>query len=282
MSNYVRYTGENNRGPSPIIFGDIAKCYHDQWVGKCVVVYDDFQNVGVLTSAGATGAPYTYQDGGVTIKGSTALPDLGSTGALGEIRIVHDGTDADEGSFQLGSGSGVFRLETTAANAGKVMFECRVRKSTIVDNGLAFFAGLGTGDVATNYLADSTGDLIAAKGFIGFQNLHDDGDHVDTLYQEISQTKAQVLANAATMVANTFMKLGFIYDPGFPDDKKIKFFVDGVDTGTYVTKTQMDAATFPQATSGLIPMFLTQIETATAFEAGVDWICAVQYQAGEE
>ena len=281
MSNYVRYTGENNRGPSPIIFGDLAKCYHDQWVGKCVVVYDDFASLGVLASAGASGPPYSYQDSGVTIQGETDLPNLGSAGALGELRIVHDGTDHDEAHFQLGSGS-VFRLETTAANAGKVMFECRIRKSTIADSGLAFFAGLGTANVASGYLVDTSGALAADKGYIGFRNLHDDGDHVDTIFQEISQTQVEVLANAATMVADTFMKLGFIYDPSFPDDKKIKFFVDGVDTGTYVTKTQMDAVTFPQATSGLVPMFLTQIETGTAFEAGVDWICAVQYQAGEE
>jgi hypothetical protein len=252
---------------------------HNQIIGKCVVVYNDFADVGILASAGASGGPYTYQDGGVTIQGATALPSLSD--ALGVIKINHDGTDADEGGFQLGSGS-VFRLETTAANAGLVLFEARVRKSTVADSGLAFFLGLGTSPVATNYLVDGTGDLIATGGFVGFQCLHDDGDKADTLYQEISQTKAQVLANAATLVADTWMKLGFAYDPNNDDDKKIKFYVDGVDTGTYVTKTQMDAATFPQVTTGLVPMLLSQIETATAnFNIECDWICAVQYMANE-
>lgn len=55
------------------------------------------------------------------------------------------------------------------------------------------------------------------------------------------------ITGAAVPVADTFLKLGFIYDPTAPATKRIKVYVDNVEEGTYVTSTNIEAATFPDA-----------------------------------
>lgn len=277
MSNYVRYAGEVNRGPSPIIFGDIAKCFHDQWEGKALIVYDDFATPTLHDSASVQGGYYTYEDTGVVIAGSAGPPVLsGVAHGLGELEISGNDADNDEGHVQFGYG-GMFRLDNGSGNTGKVMFECRVKKASIANDALGFFLGLATGPVAGDYLVDNTAALKADRGFIGFACFLDDGDKADVVYQGASQTMQTVLANAVTLAANTYVKLGFIYNPFELDaSKKIKFYVNSVDIGYYVNTTQIDTATFPEGET-LQPVWLTKVGAAAESKTQLDWICAVQY-----
>lgn len=288
MSNYTRLHAEGtvDRGPSPIIFGDVAKLQHDQIKGKCVVIYDDFADLPTHTSAGAAGNYYTYQDTGVTIQQGTAVASLsGVARSLGTLEVGGNDADNDEGHIQFGSGAGTFRVDNASGNTGKVMFECRITKEDVTDaNTTGFFVGLGTGPVATNYLVDNTAALIASKGFIGFLSTTDDGDAVDIVYQAANQTMQTVLANAAAITVNTFVKLGFLIDPfEIDENKQIKFYVNSADSGSYVTTTNMDAATFPEG-EALIPMFLTKngdgANEENKFKA--DWVCAAQYLSDEQ
>ena len=284
MSNYVRLYGEGNRGPSPEIFGDLAKMQHDEIRGKCIVVYDDFGMCPIQASVSASGGYYTYQDTGVTIQGADGPIDIGSTdakAALGVLEITGNDADNDEGHVQFGYG-GMFRIGNTSGNTGKVCFEARFKKSALTDEGVAAFIGLGTGPVAHNYLVDDTGELIASKGFVGFRGLNDDGDKLDIVYQAANQTLQTVLVNAVTLVAAEYVKLGFIYDPSQIDaSKKIRFFVDETEAGSYVSTTNIDAATFPED-EALAPMLLTKVGTSTLLPVGLDWVCAVQYGDNQE
>lgn len=277
MSNVTRYTGETGRGPSPIIFGDMSKHLQNQLMGKCLVVYDDFGSVPIHASAGASGGYYTYQDSGVTIKGWGTC-DLAN--ALGVLEVAGNDADNDEGHLQMGSGA-QFKIDNASSNTGKVMFEARFRTESIADNGCAFMLGLGSGDVGANTLVDDTGAYIATGAFIGFQRLNDDGDQLDIVYQAASQTLQQVEANALTLVANTWYRVGFVYDPDQSDSKKITFYINGGDAGSYVTTTNIDAATFPEG-EALIPLVLTKVGTAAEAKFQVDYVAAVQYMDGED
>lgn len=279
MTNIVRHYNNVYRGPSPIIFGDLAKLREDNYWGRCLLLFDDFAAPTNHASASASGGYYTYQDTGVTIGGYDGPPDLGSAANKAEqgvLRITHDGTDEDEGHVQFGHG-GAFVIDNGSGNTGKLMFEARVKKSNITDDRVSQFIGLGTGPVAADYMVDATGALIATKGFIGFLNDQDDGDQWDTAYQALSQAFTELQANAATIVAATYQKLGFLYDPTQLDaTKKIRFFVDGVELNTGVSTTNIDAATFPEG-EALAPIFLTKISTANAITVDIDWICCAQY-----
>lgn len=276
MSNYTRYWGEPCRGPSPIIFGDVAKLQHDQIMGRALVFYDDFAWIGSHASAQASGGYPTYQDTGVTITQKETIVDTNKE--LGVLEIANNDADNDEGQVVFGT-PGAFALRTTSGNASKVMFEARINKSGIGDNGLAFFVGLGSLAPAADNLVNNTGALAATLSCLGFQCLQDDGDQVDIVYQETGQTKQTVLANAVQLTANTYVKLGFIFDPNSLDPAKtVKFYIasDGLqptEQSVYLNTTQVTAATFPDD-SLLSPVLYTKTGAAAEVKARLDVITA--------
>lgn len=287
MSNYVRYNGESLNSPSPKLFGDMSKVLHDEIMGRCIVVYDHFGSLGQL-SAGTAGVSLSgkyasYVNTGVTIAGYSGVADIGtgSTGALGVLEIAGNDADNDQGFVQFGSGAGAFRIDNASGNTGKVAFEARFLTESIANDGVAFFLGLGTGPLADADLVDDTGALAAGKGYIGFRRLCDDGDQMDIVYQAASQTGVEVLANAKTLVANTWYTVGFVYDPREVDSKKIVFYIDGDAVANTVTTTNIDTATFPEG-EALSPLFLTKTGTAAEAKMRLDYVAAVQYANGVE
>lgn len=188
----------------------------------------------------ATAAIVSYSGTGCTVGGT---PDL----AGGGIRISMDGTANDEASWGPSDANTAPYAINTASNLGRVAFEIRLRKSLVSNNSLAFVAGLGKrGLVADNLLADSTGAL-ADVDFIGFQVLNAAGGTVNFVYRKTGQTLQTAIAGVATLTADTFVKLGFVYDPRAETSKRIRVFVNGTESTTYVTGTNIAAATFPLA-----------------------------------
>lgn len=279
MSNYVRAFSESSlRGPSPTIFGDLDRHRHNEQMGKCIFFFDDFGNPERLTATNTTassGKIYAFLNTGVIAGGPTGVADVGD--ALGELSISGNDADNDQGYVQFGSGNQYVIENNHTGNTGLVYFEARMKVASIADNACAFFLGLGQGLVADNDLVDDTGALAAGKGYIGIRRLNDDGDKTDIIFQAASQTLNSVITNASTLVANTYFKFGLRYDPWAVDTaKRIKFFLDGVEQSTYVTDTDIDAATFPEG-EALQPMLLTKVGTAAESIVTLDWVAAIQY-----
>lgn len=282
MSNIVRHSSEgtNFRTPSPSLWnGDIAKIHDDARMGKCALIWDDFiQAPGIDNTSQAFiggGERYIgYCDNGVSIRGpATGVTDLSE--ALGELRVSGNDADNDEGHIQFGTGS-PFRIDNAAGNTGAVYFECRLKTASIADNGCSVFVGLGTGPVAADYLVDDTGALIATKGFIGFRTLAADGDVLEFVFQAASET-VNTVADAATLVADDYIKVGFRYQPNAVDaNKKIVFFVNGAEQSTGIASSELDKATFPEG-EGLAPMLLTKTGSASEVLVTYDWLGAAQY-----
>ena len=271
MANYNRLQSETGRSPSPRIFGDLGKIRHDAEMGRCILISDDFGVTTEHVTATASGGYLTLQESSGLIQGQRSVADIGIQ--LGALQINTLTTDNAENHIQFGDGL-AFRVDNAAGNTGQVGFECRLRANSI-GNTFNIFVGLGGPVIAAGHIGD-TGVFVAAGSFLGFRVNEDDGANVDTWYQAISQTLQTVLANATAWVANTYINLGFLYHPGSPDARQIRFYVNGVESNTYVTRTNMDAATFPEA-EALHPMILTG-GTGTNISFSVDWLHAYQYE----
>ena len=231
--------------------------------------FDDFATVGILANASASGMPYSYADAGVTIQGKAGNPDVAN-----ELGVLQwDGMDADQdlGGIQGGYGHQI-AIPHTLTNAGVVAFECRLRKTTIADNAVGFFVGLAEGPVGDAHLVVDTGVIKAGISAVGFSCLMDDGDKADIIHQDtVAAAPVTVLANAATLVANTYIKLGFLFDPAATTDKRIKWFVDGTELGTYTTGTQIAASTFP-GDEGMAAMVIAAVGGAGLTDTlSLDW-----------
>jgi len=185
---------------------------------------------------------------GLTTYAGTGCTVAGNAQRGGAVRISMDGTANDEASFgPADAGSAPYAINTTT-NLGKVAFEVRIQKSLITNNSLAFVAGLGAaGLVADNTLTDSTGAL-ADTNFIGFQCLNAAGATVNFVWRKSGQSLVTGISGVATLTASTYVQLGFVYDPFGDPLKRIRVYVNGTESTTYGTNTQVTAATFPSAT----------------------------------
>jgi hypothetical protein len=256
MTNITRHDAEGaiERGPSPAIWKDLGKWQSDMNRGACIVQHQDFISMPAFATTVAQQGIYPFAIGGTTVAGdSTAVNTTKELGVL----LFSNTTAGSEAGIMLGGPNGSFRVNPNDGAKGKVCFECGFKLNTITANNCYVFTGLSNGTVATNDLVDDTGAAKAAKDFIGFHRLATSVAGMDTMFQATSQTKVVVGANAATLAADTYTKLGFMYDPTQIDsNKKIRFFQDGVELAGAVNSTQLaNTTTFPD--NGLMtPQFV--------------------------
>ncbi len=244
--------GTVGRGLSPAIwqaYGFIGGNHKDP--SLIPFFFDDFADLGVMASTVSQGGYITLQEGSSTIQQAAATDN--SEGEFGVLEIATFDADNEEASIELGSAvAGLVRIDDTGGERAVVAMECRIKRTTVTDNHTCFSVGLGIpGWAITNALADNDGGLYAngtMKSFVGFETLTASNEEVDVVYAFDSASKVAVTDNAGTAVADTWMKLGFVFDPNAAADEKMKFFIDGAEItyDTAVTDVVIAAATaFP-------------------------------------
>ncbi len=241
--------------------------------------FDDFDTLGLMATTVSQGGYVTYQDGSVTIQQCASADN--SEGEFGVLEIYHDGTQHDEGSIELGSGkAGLVRIDDTVGERAVVAAEARIKVPTVVVGDLCFAFGLAKAAQATaDCLVNTTGALDASGvDFVGFQTLLGSNSEIDTVYA-IDSTSAtvQVKDNAGTMVLDTWIKLGMVYDPMGAADKKMKFFIDGVELGDSVTDAIISTATAFPTDQELTLWFATKVLDGGADYAYMDWWAVGSY-----
>jgi len=164
-------------------------------------------------------------------------------------------------------------------------FEARIMVSEITAAKWAWGIGLGEiGMGATDCLFVDTTGALADKNFCGFNHLYAEAGAVDACYKADGQTyqdgATKTKLNALhTMVAGTFVKLGFRY---FAHPKRLEFYVNGALTSagtsseSSLTTAELDAATFPDDVF-MAPIFgLKDIAGDDSVYAQMDWWCCAQ------
>lgn len=260
-------------GSSPAIWGD---CPIDSIRGGSVggvILEDDFVSCPSL-SAGAHDSLAGYLAYGDT--GVTLASQAGVAGGVLEVA----GNDADNDESVLSGGSPAFIVSDTASQEKKLWFEARVKKASIADNACAMFIGLawdhgdGVSVAKTLCLTDNDGAL-GAFSFLGFHVDQADGDAIDFVYKAEGESAVVKIAGVEVPVADTWMKLGFIFDPKADADKRIRVFVNNVEQTTYVTATNIETATFPDA-EPMAPVWCVKVGAAAESKAQMDWWRCVQ------
>ncbi len=278
----TNYRGQpSSRGLSPRIWDHIYGSHlTSDGYSMAYFTGDDFRTFGLSTAVSSNVGRYvgdgvqylSYEDTG----GSIAQI---ATEKFGAITLVTDTTDNDENWLQPGGAASVMAMiASAAANKQKVAFECRVKVSSIADSTINWFVGMSEeGLAAENTVADA--GTLASKDLLGFWVAEADGDAIKYGYRKAGQA-LQTLGTAAVPVADTYVKLGFVHDPGseVPASKRIKFFVNNVELSAYVTDTLLSASTFPDGEE-LQPLFGHKNGTTTACTMTMDWWAAATAQA---
>lgn len=236
--------------------------------------FDNFHSFQATTLEG----PYKILEGtGCTIE---QIADTATE--KGIVQLALDGNaDNDEAVLQWGRGLGApFKLADK-----DLVFECRFSLSAITAAKWDIAVGLGNvGTGATDKLfVDTASSMATDADFLGFAHLAAEGADFDGAYQAASQTyqdgATKTKLNAlATLVADTYIKLGFRYRA---HPKTVEWYVDnalpgGNITPARLTTSEVDAATFPDGVL-LAPIIGIKDQAGNAaLNLKMDWWGAAQ------
>lgn len=225
-------------------------------------------NVGTFADEG--GAYRSYEDTGGSI--AQIATEVG-----GVVNLATDATDNDEMSLQPGGTKSVLGKISDTAGADKLLiFETRFRISAVGDTKMNTFIGLMEETTAASNTIGDTG-TIADKDYIGFYVAEGDGDELTFVYKKNGQTAQVPFTYGTAIAADTWYNVGFCYNPKAPPDKRIKLFIDNVEQTTYITATNIAAATFPDGEE-LNALWAIQSADGAIKTLGLD--CWAFYQAG--
>lgn len=274
-------TADTTRLPSPALWRGFPS-RNDIAEGKVDGIYDGDDFVAPGDEDGNdTGGYERYIDTGNTIRTVASNTTAVATGLRGGVlRMSTDATDNDGPVIQRTSanGAGLFLLGNTAGATWPFCFECRIKKSSITNNQAAFFAGLAQVAAAADngLLDDDAGDIVNSISAIGFRVKQDAGSELDFAYQDSGQTApTETIANIQAMVAATWIKVGFRYDPQQVAAEKISIYVNNVRQSTYITTALIDATEFPE-NDAMCVTFGVKNGEATAVDFDIDWWHAMQ------
>ena len=194
---------------------------------------DDFQSTPV------TGARYTLTEGDATASIGPVL-----TGDDGGIVLAMTTSDHMEANVNFTVDSSTFCEDIDTNSQYELYFEARWKVSSVVDDYIAAYVGLAeAGMTGANMQTDDTG-VLSAKDYIMHRSLHTNGGTTGTnailgaAFNTNSGTEVEVIASADTLVADTFVKTGFVFD----GKSTVKYFVNGVPN---VTTSAPADTTFP-------------------------------------
>lgn len=267
-------------GLSPRLWGQVTGAMMQaDGCKRLFLAGDDFSSFhGLLTTTAGDyeGGYKSYQDDGLLM---TQAADVDG----GVLKMAFDGgADNDEQWLQSGGSTGPLgAISDASGEAFLTAFEVRFKTSTVADDVNALFMGLSeVGAAAADTKVDDTG-VMQDGDYIGFDTVHVNGGTAGTnaicnfVYRLNGDTGAVTkIAGLQTLVADTWYKMGFVYNPQAPATQRIKVYVNNVENATKVTAADIAQTTagskFPDAQ---YMSFLAggKAGAATASNLYVDW-----------
>lgn len=266
-------------GPSAAIMGRMVSQMNSGDGSRLLFVGDDFLTFGLTTAISSNAAYYTgsgivyksYEDSTGTVAQDLTLPN-------GVLKMVTDGGDNDENWLQTDISNQFVIHHDTSASRRLMGWECRFKLSSVVDDVAAIYLGLSEESRAVaDQKVNDTG-VLADKDFIGFDSVHTNGGTTGTnaklnfVYNKASGSgPITAISTVQTMVAATWYKVGFLYDPSAPPSRRLKVYVDGAQTANSITEDEINTSTdFPDGEL-MGTLFGQKAGTTTASTLHIDW-----------
>lgn len=269
--NPTQYQGSPGRGLEDTSRGNSSAIWFDcPWLEiqngtkDGIVLFDDFAS-GPRVAAGAEAAYAGYAGGyrGFADTGGLVQDGLEWGG------VVDLSSDGDNEGASFRTATAAFQV---ARNQGKFWFECRLKTSTIADTKHGIFVGLMADNALTATVPITALGAIADVNIVGFHRLEGDGDFFDCVYKADGVAQVTVQADAAVIAADTFVKLGMVFDPR---TNLLTFFRNGVKIANYTMATAAGTDFPNDVRLGLVMAVLNATASAPG-SSRIDWWRAAQ------
>lgn len=257
------FTANTGRGYTPSIWNKM-RLDEFMFLGTGTIIQDDFVNWwGTVTSNVGT---YASQSGGwksFEDTGDSALQI--ATEVDGVLRLLTDTTDNDSVSIASGGDlGGQFKFTSGLKNA----FEARIRVDTVVTQDL--FIGMTEEGLAVDNGLFSDADAVADKDYVGFILVAGASATLKGAYNTAGGTDVDVADATTTLVAATWVKVGWYFD-----GTQIQYYVNGVKVGSPVLYT---ATGFPDGEE-LVVAAHSKNGAGAARQFDIDWLRAASEKA---
>lgn len=275
MNGSVRYNGgltaDTSAGPSGALWDD---CPWDQIQRDPNFGYgffDDFCHNPLIPTETSQAAWKNYKVFNTGSGVVAPVSAINSTETGGGILGITLDTDNDSGT--IADAYPAYYLSGSASTSGKLWFEARIAVHSIATNMVSVLLGLAETDLwtlATGVPLNGGDAITNSASFIGFQRAEDGLGVVNTVYSDRATSVTNIGASEGTAAANTWVKLGIVYDPTLSTDC-VKFFQNGIQLATSLSRADLVAMTNLDANAvGL--MLATVADTAgTSATTYMDW-----------
>jgi hypothetical protein len=268
------------RGPSPGLWQNLPYPEIISDPARGYFFFDDFCGAGTLGPHGDNSAAAVTEKNGPyitfqSIVAGMAINDWSPSGLQTEHGgIVRLACDGDNEAAVLKQFMTPFMLKHSGI--GKFAMEARIRIDNISDTQNDIFVGLVEQLVPTAAIPiTATTPALADKNLVGFQRTGDNGDDIRTVYKADGQGTAGgtvVKDSALVPVADTWYKLGMLYDPS---DNYLRFFVDGEELADTYLVTSTAGNPFPNDVPMGLCLAIVNAAAVTTY-VDLDWWMAAQ------
>lgn len=234
-------SADTARGPSAALWGncpDGLKPWNPIDPNIGCGFWDDFTDFvlpGTQTTAISCGRYEVFSVTAGKWTSTNALPTVHAPGG-----IVAGLCDSDGDAACIRTVATPFLLNGTAN--GKLWFEARIAMTGIATNNGQLFCGLLEGATsATSTIPLGNADVAnTSSGLVGFNVLEDGLGVLNSCWADRTTAYTYVQTGVGTFAANTFKKVGMLYDPG-DSVNALTFWVNGVKQTTVVAQSVITA-----------------------------------------
>lgn len=259
-------------GLSPGLWGNFPILDIKENPGRGLFFYDDFQDFpldGTQTTQIGHGKYKVFNTGAGKVTRISAVNSVELPGGCLKINLD---TDNDSGSIAQAFPS--YLMTGLKSNSGKLVFECCYAQNSILTNMASVFFGLAETEqftLATAVPLNASDAITNGGSIIGFRITEDGLGVVDTVRSDRATSFTNIGAGeGGTLAANTFTKLGLVYDPN-ESTNCVRFFANNVEAATKVSKTTLTGLTNLNANAlGLIWACCAD-SAGTSFEGYMKW-----------
>jgi hypothetical protein len=269
-------SGDTSRDPSPAIWARMPVASVRAGAVSGVFLRDDFGsfNKTAATTEGNWGAELNYAQFGSATGTITA-----GTGTGGEAIF---GATADNEGISIRTLSTPFKISRTNL---RFAFECRIKTSLITDTKHDIFVGLLQDVALTATVPITAAGAIADTNLVGFfrpetaRSVAGTGGAImNTVYKADGVTAVNVQTDAVTLVADTYQKLGMLYEPSgdAAGTFTLAFYANGVRLSTIKQIPSAAGTDFPNDLGLGLCFAVLDATGSTPGTSTIDWWQACQ------
>lgn len=263
---------------SPAIWGHCPLAYIKKYYPESWVRWDASRMslAGTQTTQIAGPIPGTkvFASSGGAVDAVSAVNSVEKWGGA-----IQFGVDTDDESASLAQAYPTFRVSGDKDTDNPLFFEGCVSLSSIATNTVGIFMGLAETELWTLAagVPFNAGDAITnSASAIGWRKEEDGLGVWDTVVSDRATSFTNVGDAAVTVsAANTFIKLGMLYNP-LDKDRCVRFFADNIEMTTALTRAAVQAYTNLDA-NAVGPLFALIADSGgTAVKAHLKWLEVAQ------